>query len=501
MGMSAGQARLLSITARLSNNEQSGQSLSFAKQRLADEVDQINRVYNEALNATKLTVLTGFNGVDSVYTDISYALLTGYNKVASGKQYIVSDNKGRILVQENIKKAYECGNGDFNKFLNYLGYSQNDVNFESYSTDEEKLQAVHDAWDRYVKSVGYSFYTQEHDFADADVIYGWQKSEAGKAVGYPYVQLKYIESDQILKAIFENKADDGTAIIPELQVDKYTLYQGADIYGTPANKYNKPEYYLVATDNEGNQQLYQFVYPSETAGSYSIFKYNPDKNEFEDTNFITSVAEESKVTEATLTACVPFDTKWPLSFDGTTKEQREWYDYAVAISQAYAGEDIVVKESGAALDVKSVADNPENAGIVKYYKNIFDQMKQFGYVTDNDPEINQSLKRNISQDNNWFEQAIRQGKLILKTYDSSKGGFVNTSYTEDSNIQEVEDERKIAKAQVEYDQAQEALERKDKKIDLELKKLDTEHNALQTEYESVKNVVDKNIEKSFNIFS
>ena len=45
------------------------------------------------------------------------------------------------------------------------------------------------------------------------------------------------------------------------------------------------------------------------------------------------------------------------------------------------------------------------------------------------------------------------------------------------------------------------LENEDNKIDLQLKKLDTEHTALQTEYDSVKNVIDKNIEKSFNMFS
>ena len=45
------------------------------------------------------------------------------------------------------------------------------------------------------------------------------------------------------------------------------------------------------------------------------------------------------------------------------------------------------------------------------------------------------------------------------------------------------------------------LEHKDKQFDLELRKLDTEHNALQTEYESVKNVVDKNVESTFKIFS
>ena len=53
MGMAASQARLLSITARLTNNENSGQSISYSKQRLADQTQQITNEYNEALEATK----------------------------------------------------------------------------------------------------------------------------------------------------------------------------------------------------------------------------------------------------------------------------------------------------------------------------------------------------------------------------------------------------------------------------------------------------------------
>ena len=42
MGMSASQARLLSITARMSDNENSAQGISYAKQRLSDETQQLN---------------------------------------------------------------------------------------------------------------------------------------------------------------------------------------------------------------------------------------------------------------------------------------------------------------------------------------------------------------------------------------------------------------------------------------------------------------------------
>ena len=117
MGLAAGQARLLSITARLSDNEHSSQALAYSKQRLADSAQQITTEYNEALDATKLTVLTGFNGSVPNYTDISYGLMTGLNTVACGKQYVVTDNKGKILVSNGMKTLFESSNGSINDFL------------------------------------------------------------------------------------------------------------------------------------------------------------------------------------------------------------------------------------------------------------------------------------------------------------------------------------------------------------------------------------------------
>ena len=64
-----------------------------------------------------------------------------------------------------------------------------------------------------------------------------------------------------------------------------------------------------------------------------------------------------------------------------------------------------------------------------------------------------------------------------------------------------ENETAIAKAEVKYKNAMTEIENKDKKYDQDLKKLDSEHTALQTEYESVKNVIDKNVERSFKAFS
>ena len=62
MGMSASQARLLSITARMNDVEFKSQSISNTKIRLADESEQVANDYTKALNKQKLTFTNYSNG-------------------------------------------------------------------------------------------------------------------------------------------------------------------------------------------------------------------------------------------------------------------------------------------------------------------------------------------------------------------------------------------------------------------------------------------------------
>lgn len=375
MGMAAGQARLLSITARLSDNEHNGQALSYSKQRLADETEQVNNDYLAALSATKLTVLTGFNGSVANYSDISYRLMTGFETVACGRQYVITNAKGEILVTKDQANAFEAGNGDLNIFLAELRYTQADID---NCTDDEAKVKIHEAWDKYFTSIGKTFDDVEHE-------------EGNPAIEYGYTS-------------FGNN----------------TLYSG-----------------------------------------YATYTYNGK-------------------TQA-------------INYEGSTKEQRELYDYAVAITtQFYCNGNY--NPAGSTANIALQTANDVESGYIDYLKNIFNKMSSCGYYTEENE--NDTIK-----DDQWFEQQLKEGKLFLQYYSATEKDFVSTTISDDDSIQEVEDEREIALVESQYNQQLAALEKKDQQIDLELKKLDTEHNALQTEYESVKSVVDKNVEKSFSMFS
>ena len=465
MGMAAGQARLLSITARLTNNENSGQSISYSKQRLADQTQQITNEYNEALNTTKLTVLTGFNGADATYTDISYDTMTNKQMAANTKQYVVTDTKGRILVTEDIANAYKQSAGNYNQFLAKLGYSQSDMqvqNTAKLSDNDQKVaaQKIHEAWDKYFASVGIECDDSEH------------------------------------RGIF----DDGTY-----------RFQWNNVLDTN----DKGEY----LDQEGNvitkDQVAEKGYSSVGSG-YASWAVLDEKGE-------------------------PTGEYSPINYEGTTEESRELYDYAMAITEAFmrteeslnknavdSNGNVIKDKNGNPIKLSKfnqafiigdykIADSSNKADL-NYYKNIYDKMQSSGYFTYtntpakavNDPEhykiasIGTGTAGNVQKsplkDNTVFEAALRDGSLRLEYYSTTSKSFKTTTISEDNCIQEVADERAIARAESKYNQDMADLENQDKKLDLELKKLDTEHSALQTEYDSVKNVVDKNVESSFKTF-
>ena len=188
---------------------------------------------------------------------------------------------------------------------------------------------------------------------------------------------------------------------------------------------------------------------------------------------------------------------YPINYEGTTREQRALYDYAVAITEAFYG------GSNSAGTMKTVQKDVENASYITYLTNIFNQMSTFDYYTeDNEADtINGvAVYKNGQNSNSWFEQQLKEGKLFLKSFSAAEQDFIQTTISDDDAIQEVEDERRIALVESKYNQDIAALEKKDQRIDLELRKLDTEHNALQTEYDSVKNVIQKNVESSFKTF-
>ncbi len=118
MGLSASQAKLLSITARLSDNELRSQTITAAKMSLANRSTAASREYVNALNETELTYRTYDLDGNKTYVDLTGAQLSQYAPLKN--QYALANNKGQVLISELDAGNYETSN-NLNEFLEKYG--------------------------------------------------------------------------------------------------------------------------------------------------------------------------------------------------------------------------------------------------------------------------------------------------------------------------------------------------------------------------------------------
>lgn len=134
---------------------------------------------------------------------------------------------------------------------------------------------------------------------------------------------------------------------------------------------------------------------------------------------------------------------------------------------------------------------------LKYYQNIFLEGLKSGY---------EQMPQGVQNDTSWLYDQLEAGNITMEKWsatggDNAKGGFVSTSLEGDTTIKEVYDTSDDDAAQATYDAEMSRINSQDKQYDLKLKQVETEHTAMQTEYDSVKKVIDKNIERNFKMFS
>jgi len=157
--------------------------------------------------------------------------------------------------------------------------------------------------------------------------------------------------------------------------------------------------------------------------------------------------------------------------------------------------------------IKGVHDNETiNNDEFQYYlryAKIMEDVGPYGIVSESDYE-GYSLN-----DSDNLDDMLKSGKLCfdIVSIDKATGKVVYdpTSTNTDNNVSSTQkssvDSNEVKKAEAEYENEMRKINRKDKQYDLDLNKLETERTALTTEYDSVKKVIQDNIDRTFKIFS
>jgi hypothetical protein len=144
-------------------------------------------------------------------------------------------------------------------------------------------------------------------------------------------------------------------------------------------------------------------------------------------------------------------------------------------------------------NTKTTGTPKYDKGALTYYTNVMNQIAQNGYNAPGDDNMKNS---------DWLYQEFANGNLHLYTDEDGNKTWENVSWSSgDASLNTKTDDTMTAKAEADYQAKMAQIQTKDKKFDLELQQIDTQHSAIQTEIDSVKKVIDKNIERSFKIFS
>ena len=128
-----------------------------------------------------------------------------------------------------------------------------------------------------------------------------------------------------------------------------------------------------------------------------------------------------------------------------------------------------------------------------FYNQIYNNICLYGCSTD-------SMMQQKVTDEEYLNYALKNGQLFISSLNTD-GYFYSDHYTLNGHVAEVQDDDAIAQAEAEYNIKKSKLDYKEQTLELKMKNIDTELSALTTEYDTVKNLISKNVEKVFTMFS
>ena len=584
MGMAASQARLLSITMRLTSNEFQSQMISNSKTRLANETQAASEEYMEALNATKLQyVYYDANGEKSLY-DLTASTMLQYQPLKN--QYALVNRAGQTMVNHNDATTFQqAANRDEFLELNDCAIihelERENPQYAIWQSQEPdptdpKYQIVS-------KSSSCKLYAQFVDAGDYCRDSALYHGQAGcyihvlnhlidfsyptpnPAITYPatydtslgsayQISLPYHggggmchdDNCQIMAEVSDqisNGNENGETIMaPDVlnnsdyklnpdgsytvNIDTPKLVVGGDGYehpiydadGNPEIENKDVTYYTFNTGNAdadlllGNympdgslktlkQKIIDLYYVVKNYGTMGV-PYedleNALKNFQVDMNTAFTKKEfDKEAYEADRQEWLKNEPDKIIKYNDieiTDPDKAEWYtNLWYRMNGAYDDEELMQNAND---------DDYNNSDELhqKYYEKT--EASQQSWVEFDDTLINSS---------EWLQFALESGEITLEKvvfnedYDTTteleNKTWTAVAWSSTTDIVEVEDELAITRAEVKYNQAMREIQAKDKEYDNDIKKLDTEHNALQTEYDSIKSVMDKNMERSFKAFS
>ena len=151
---------------------------------------------------------------------------------------------------------------------------------------------------------------------------------------------------------------------------------------------------------------------------------------------------------------------------------------------------------------------------LNYWRSVYYQM--YSYQKDGKHVQglgHKSIPDNVMTDGEWLQEMVenayavirkmtlQEEKLINGDETTTFNIFADSSVTNDTSMREIPDTIKLKLAEAKYESDNRKIDQKESQLDMQLTKLETERKAITTEFDSVKKVINDNIERSFKTFN
>ena len=107
MGMAASQANLLSITSRMHDIEYKAQNIESSKIELATQKDELYQDYCDKLDAKKIQVAYGMNGLQRSYVDATFGNVATYDPSRQQQYALRMADTGKVIVEQKVYEMYK----------------------------------------------------------------------------------------------------------------------------------------------------------------------------------------------------------------------------------------------------------------------------------------------------------------------------------------------------------------------------------------------------------
>jgi len=496
MGLAASQGRLLSITARMSDVEFSSQQLQQQKIRLSMSTEELSRQYTNALNQKKMVGTTFTNGTAGS-TDLTYNLLTGPDSPLAG-DYCLTDANNQVLVTTDMKSKYIAAGGDINKFLASngvtAGYVPASADYKPAVPASADYKPAVPASADYKPAVPASADYKPAVPASAD----YKPASADYKAAVPATDCPVGVSGSTLASL-KSLWGDGS---------KFSISSFSNSYTSNSEQLSR---YALVFGSDGKSGIYGILKQSSadiqakladaSLDEATKTRLNAEKASFDKQ---IGIMDNSgwNATGAFLAAGGYMANRLINGYDNNSQTVTNPDNVSSLVKNiistytSQAGSPQIGNPQVGTPGTPQVGTPAQGTpgvaavGNSTYYTNMFNRMTQ-GYTT-----IDPANQKSVA----WLDSQLKNGGVFLEKFDATSQKFVDTDTTSSSEISEQADNSNTAVVEAKYDADMQAIQTKDKRLDMNIKQLDTEHSALQTEVDSVKKVIEKNIESSFKSF-